>query len=76
VHVEKGDADDGGKGVGEEKLLPLSKSERDSLCNTSADLVSETSMSMIHDDDGERIVEDVRLLTCLTEDPRALYVES
>jgi hypothetical protein len=33
-------------------------------------------MSMIHDDDGERIVEDVRLLTCLTEDPRALYVES
>lgn len=54
MHVEKGDADNGGKGVGQEKLLPLSKSKRDTLCDTSADLVSETSVSMIHDDDGER----------------------
>ena len=57
MHVEKGNADDSGKGVGEEELLPLSKSERDSLCNTTADLVSETSVSMIHDVDGERCGE-------------------
>ena len=54
MQVEKGDADNGSKGVGEEKLLPLSKSKRDSLCNTSADLVSETSLRMFHDDGGER----------------------